>query len=146
MTSTEFKKLIYSSFRSLKKPAMPWTREPITCRDAEYATVAHNFYVECDNRVWIAIEASSIVYGANFPDCDDFSDIKLGLFKLEWVKLILDGSIPAGTQPSYGVCDGYSPGGENHDFNIFRSDRGLWISDYGSRRPIDGYRPIYMRF
>jgi hypothetical protein len=146
MTSKELKNLLYSNFASLKKPRTPWSREPISCRDTEYPTINHDHYVQCDRRVWDKIIGANIDYGNLFPDCDDFADIKVGLFKMEWWLLIKKGLIPEGSAPSYGNCSGYNPNGENHAFNVFRSDKGIYISDYGDIVSIFGYKPIYVRF
>ena len=118
------------------------------CRDGDYPTIknALQIYRDLDQRVWNHIIARGIVYRPKFPDCDDFGDIKLGRFKEEWWLLVQNGLIPEETPPKYGICDGYNPAGELHDFNMFIVGEQIFISDYGSIVTPNGYKPLKVRF
>jgi len=140
MTSDELKKAIRSRFPTLKKPW--WGRDVIECRDKEYQTYPHHLYINANMAAWQQIK--HIEYATTFPDCDDFTDMKRGLFKLEWWKLIQAGEIPAGSAPIYASVGGYNPQGENHAYNFFLSDMGMFVSDYGAIMSPDGYRPMRM--
>lgn len=143
MTHRELKKYLCSIWPKLKKSL--FGGDPIMCRDGEYPYIKDEIYTEIDRDVWRQIEALGIVYGEGFPDCDDFADIKLGLFKIGWWKMMCQGKIPMGTPPSYSVCDGYNPQKEMHDFNAWVSDR-LSVSDYGQRCDPEKYSPLKVRF
>lgn len=144
MMHKDLKKLIRSVWPSLRKPF--FGIDPITCRDVDYPEVYAEHYINTDRIVWEAVKSLGASYGNEFPDCDDFSDIKLGLFKIEWFKLIQNGFVNFKTPPCYAVCDGYNPDGAMHDFNAFVSGGKLYVSDYGQIVQPDGYKPILMRF
>jgi hypothetical protein len=143
MNSQQLKKQIRQTF-GLKKP---WFGDdPVMCRDGDYPNVNADIYKHIDQKVWAEIERRQVSYQAGFPDCDDFADIKLGLFKLEWWDMIKQSQIPWGTPPSYGVCDGYNPERQLHDFNLFVSGGIIFISDYGRIVAPGGYQPLKVRF
>ena len=138
----EVKKLLRAQFPSLKKP---WFgADPITLLDREYPIVPKGIYAEIDFVVWNHIMALGIGYNDQFPDCEDFSSIKLGRFKEIWFQYIKDKRIPEGMPPLYGVSEGYLDG-IMHSFNVFISDK-IWVSDYGQIVEPDKYTPILMRF
>lgn len=144
MDHVELKRLVRSVWPSLKKPF--FGHDTITCRDGEYPEVSVDIYEDADRRVWETVKSLNLQYGSGFPDCDDFSDIKLGLFKIEWWKLMQSGCVPNGAPPRYAVLDGYNPTNEMHDFNAYVANGKVYVSDYGRVVPPDGYRPILMRF
>ena len=144
MTANELDKLILKKFGFKRS----WFgKSPVTLRDRSYPPIGYNTYREIDVQVWKQIEDLGITYGASFPDCDDFSDIKLGLFKIGWWEKEQAGEIPTGTAPSYAVVDGYNPRGEMHDFNLFVPSNGkIYVSDYGMTHDPAGYKLLYARF
>jgi hypothetical protein len=144
MNTAELRRTLVTAFPTLKKP---WFGDnPIMCRDGEYPDVGQGVYRAADARVWGQVVASGLQYAATFPDCDDYADIKLGLFKLRWWELVRSGTVPTGCAPSYAVCEGYNPQGQMHSFNLFVAGGAVFISDYGQIVEPDGYRPLKARF
>jgi len=138
----EVKAILRKQFPSLKKP---WFGlDPITLLDREYPIVPYGIYAEIDFVVWNHVMAMGISYNDQFPDCEDFTAIKLGKFKEIWFKYIKDKRIPEGMPPLYGVCEGYLDG-IMHSFNVIISDK-IYVSDYGHIVPPDNYTPLLARF
>lgn len=144
MKSEELKSILRKQFPSLRK-RFPWSDDPITCRDGEYPFISKYIYEKCCNSAWSRIKEAGIEYNESFPDCDDFLDIFIGLFKIEWFKLIKNGDIPLKTSPSLAGCEGCNPQGEMHAFAVFKSDL-IYISDYGNTLDPVGYKPVRAKF
>lgn len=120
--------------------------EHVECRDTRYLLPPHEEMAVVLAAAWGPL--ADIRWTREVGDCDEFSLIVMARVREALLRRAAAGEIPQQKKAPWAIGDaaGRDPGGEEHAFNVFGTDRGVWVFDRGRIEDPAGYEPLSARF